>query len=102
MRKALRAPAKFAGAGSLLPALVLSPQGNAQSQAAPQASAAGKTPFLTWLDSEGIPVHRGFEVEDVAKVAVGPWRRYGVKGAMVYLDGAEGVTTGIVWEIAPG
>jgi hypothetical protein len=67
-----------------------------------QTSAIAKTPFLNWLDSEGIPVYRGFEVDDVAAVPVGEWKRYSVKGAMVYLDGSEGVTTGVVWEIAPG
>src|SRR5215469_752310 len=67
-----------------------------------QTSAIAKTPFLNWLDSEGIPVYRGFEVDDVATVPVGEWKRYSVKGAMVYLDGSEGVTTGVVWEIAPG
>jgi len=67
-----------------------------------QTSAVGKTAFLTWLEGEGIPIHRGFEVDDVGTVEVKPWKRYGTKGAMVYLDGSEGVTCGMVWEVAPG
>jgi oxalate decarboxylase/phosphoglucose isomerase-like protein (cupin superfamily) len=60
------------------------------------------SPWEKFLRSEGIPVHRGFAIQDLMKAKVGPWKRYGANGAYVYLDGAGGVTTGFVLEIAPG
>jgi hypothetical protein len=62
----------------------------------------GPTTFLKWLEAEGPPVYKGFAIDDVAKVKVGPWKRYGVNGALVYLEGAAGLTTGFVWELEAG
>ena len=60
------------------------------------------SPWERFLASEGVPVHRGFAVQDLAKAKVGPWKRYGADGAYVYLDGAGGMTTGFILEIQPG
>ncbi len=68
----------------------------------PHLAGSGQTTFLKWLDSEGVPVYNGFAIDDIAKVKVGPWKRYGINGALVYLEGAAGLTTGFVWELQPG
>ena len=60
------------------------------------------SPWERFLTREGVPVHRGFAVQDLAKAKVGPWKRYGADGAYVYLDGAGGMTTGFILEIQPG
>jgi len=60
------------------------------------------TPWENFLQSEGVPVYRGFAISDVSKVKLGPWKRYGIDGAFVYLDGAGGITTGFIFEIQPG
>ena len=60
------------------------------------------SPWEKFLRAENIPVHRGFAIQDLAKAKVGPWKRYGASGAYVYLDGAGGITTGFILEVAPG
>jgi mannose-6-phosphate isomerase-like protein (cupin superfamily) len=60
------------------------------------------SPWEKFLRAENIPVHRGFAIQDLAKAKVGPWKRYGADGAYVYLDGAGGITTGFILEVAPG
>lgn len=60
------------------------------------------TPWEKYLTSEGIPVLRGFAVQDLMQSRLGPWKRYGCDGAFVYLDGAGGLTTGFILEIQPG
>ena len=62
----------------------------------------GPTVFMRWLESEGVPVYKGFAIDDVAALKLGPWKRYGVNGALIYLEGAAGLTAGFVWELQPG
>src|ERR1051326_1815211 len=76
----------------------------------PHAGAAEKTisametvtPWEKYLASEGVPVLRGFAVQDLMKSKLGPWKRYGCDGAYVCLDGAGGMTAGFILEIQPG
>jgi hypothetical protein len=51
---------------------------------------------------EGIPIIRGFAVEDLRTVEVQPWARKGGRGAYVSLDGNGGVNDAYVCEIPPG
>lgn len=60
------------------------------------------TPWEKYLIAEGVPVIRGFAVQDLMKSKLGSWKRYGADGAHVYLDGAGGLTTGFIIEIQPG
>ena len=54
-----------------------------------------------WQDGEGVPIHRGYYVEDLYTLEVGPWARFGVNGALINL--AEQVTDDAwVLEIPPG
>ncbi|MEA2640293.1 MAG: hypothetical protein QOF51_1687 [Chloroflexota bacterium] len=61
----------------------------------------GPTAYQQWKEGEGIPEHTGSYVDDMNTVAVGPWARFGQRGAFISLgDQARG--DGYVLEIAPG
>src|SRR5688500_2749444 len=52
--------------------------------------------------NEGIPVVRGFAVEDLRTAEAKPWARRGVLGTFVNLDGTGGTNDAYVLEIPPG
>ncbi|HWP27992.1 MAG TPA: ethanolamine ammonia lyase-activating protein, partial [Chloroflexota bacterium] len=51
---------------------------------------------------EGIPVIRGFGVEDLRTVEVKPWARREGLGVFINLDGTGGTNDAYVCEIPPG
>lgn len=55
-----------------------------------------------WMESVGIPIHRGFFIEDLRTVELGWWDDRQCDAAFIQLTGQEGVTSAIVMEIAPG
>jgi len=55
-----------------------------------------------WMESVGIPIHRGFYVEDLKTVELGWWKEHQCKAAFMQLMGQEGVTSAIIMEIGPG
>lgn len=61
-----------------------------------------KTPYEQWMSKEGIPVHGGYYIADVRKVALKPWERMGVPGAFINLEGSEGTDGAYIIEIAAG
>ncbi len=61
-----------------------------------------KTPYEQWIESQGVPVHRGYHIPDVRALEVRPWQRLGVRGALIDLEGAEGTDGAYVCELAPG
>ncbi|MCZ6848471.1 MAG: ethanolamine ammonia lyase-activating protein [Alphaproteobacteria bacterium] len=69
--------------------------------------AAGKRfdapkPFYdAWQSKEGIPIHQSFHVDDLAKVELDMWRRFGVPAAFVNLADPF-ICTAMVLEIPPG
>jgi len=58
--------------------------------------------YEDWLHTEGIPVVRGFFVEDVTTLPLAPWPRKGGLGAYINLDGTAGINNAYVCEIPPG
>jgi oxalate decarboxylase/phosphoglucose isomerase-like protein (cupin superfamily) len=44
-----------------------------------------KSAYDLWQEAEGVPIHRGYYVEDLYTVEVGPWARFGASGALVNL-----------------
>jgi uncharacterized RmlC-like cupin family protein len=61
------------------------------------------TPYGQWLVDQGIPILRGFYVQDLRNVPLAQWDRIGGPAACVRLAGAEeGMTDGYICEIAPG
>lgn len=60
-----------------------------------------KTYFDRWAEQEGIPVIRGYYVEDLYRVPLERWERKGGLGALILLEGGEGWTNAYVCEIPP-
>lgn len=55
-----------------------------------------------WMESVGIPIHRGFFIQDLRTVELGWWDERQCNAAFIQLTGQEGITSAIVMEIAPG
>lgn len=56
-----------------------------------------------WVkEVEGMPVAKGYYIEDLRKVPLEPWKRKGGKGTYVNLEGAEGFNDAYIAEIPPG
>lgn len=58
--------------------------------------------YDAWVKEQGIPVHRGYFVDDLKTVEVGPWKERGTNGCFLELVGQEGWTQICVEEIPPG
>ena len=55
-----------------------------------------------WMETVGIPIHRGFFIEDLRTVELGWWDERQCNAAFIQLMGQEGITSAVVMEIAPG
>ena len=55
-----------------------------------------------WLETLKIPIFRGYHVEDLRTMELGPWEERECNAAILALNGAEGVTETRVTEIPPG
>ena len=58
--------------------------------------------YRNWQAAQKIPIVRGFFVEDVRAVEVGPWELKGGLGAFINLDGTGGINDAYVCEIPAG
>lgn len=61
-----------------------------------------RTAYDRWVESENIPVIKGYSIEDLNRVALEPWARKGGRGCFINLVGSEGATDAYVCEIPPG
>lgn len=57
--------------------------------------------YDAWQEKEGIPIYKVFHVDDLNKVELGRWERFGCDGAFVNLADPF-ITTAIVIEVPPG
>ena len=55
-----------------------------------------------WMDTVGIPIHRGYFIEDLRTVELGWWDERQCNAAFIQLMGQEGITSATVMEIPPG
>lgn len=55
-----------------------------------------------WQQSEGIPIVRGFHINDLKQVEVVPWKRRGGLGTYINLEGTGGTNDAFVTEIPGG
>lgn len=62
----------------------------------------GKYAYDRWVDKLGVPVHRGYFVEDVRTVELGYWAEREANTCFIQLNGAEGITEVRITEIPPG
>ena len=77
---------------------------NEQKVKAPLAQRDFKPKYLydEWMESQGIPVTKGYYVEDLRTVEVGWWEARQHKAGFVQLMGQEGVNEVRISEIDPG
>jgi oxalate decarboxylase/phosphoglucose isomerase-like protein (cupin superfamily) len=69
----------------------------------PQRTMWGKLfTYDYWMESIGIPIHRGYYIEDLRTVKLGWWEERKCNSAFIQLAGQEGVSSARVTEIAPG
>ncbi|HEV8306304.1 MAG TPA: cupin domain-containing protein [Methylomirabilota bacterium] len=61
-----------------------------------------RTTYQQWQEAEGLPVVRGFYVEDLRGVELRPWARKGGQGAFIDMEGTGGTNAAYVCEIPPG
>lgn len=70
------------------------------------ANAAGMTlralPHDIWVEDQGVPVHRGYYVEDLRTVEVGWWKARECNAAFIELEGMRGIVEVRVTEIPAG
>lgn len=58
--------------------------------------------YTDFLNAEGVPVIRGFAIDDLKTVDVAPWARKGGNGAYINLEGTGGTNDAYITEIPPG
>src|SRR5438309_8356598 len=58
--------------------------------------------YDTWVQSVGIPVHKGYYIEDLRTVELGRWDERDCDAAFIQLVGQEGVAEPRLRAIAPG
>ena len=58
--------------------------------------------YKMWQEAQGIPIVRGFFVEDINTVEVKPWALKGANASFVHLDGCGTVNDAYVLELPPG
>ncbi len=61
-----------------------------------------KSPYVKFIEEEGIPIVRGIGVHDVRELDLGPWDRMGARGAFLRLDGLDDIKSLYVLEIPAG
>jgi len=66
------------------------------------SGAKSKSPYETWIESTGVPIHRGYFIDDARTVELGPWPERECNAAFLVLAGQEGVSEARITEIAPG
>jgi oxalate decarboxylase/phosphoglucose isomerase-like protein (cupin superfamily) len=58
--------------------------------------------YECWIDSQGIPIHRGYHVSDLRTIELGWWKERQCYGAFLVLAGQEEVSEARVTEIPAG
>jgi len=74
----------------------------AQENEAPRTMWSKKYTYDYWMESVGIPIHRGYYIEDLRTLELGWWEERQCNAAFIQLMGQEGVSSAMVTEILPG
>jgi len=61
-----------------------------------------KTTYQKWIESQEVPIHNEFSIQNLNKIEVGDWKRLGAKGAFVMLEAVGDTNSAYVLEIEPG
>jgi quercetin dioxygenase-like cupin family protein len=60
------------------------------------------TPYDRWMESIGIPIHRGYFIDDLRTIELGWWADRGCNCCFLQLSGQENIQEARVTEIPPG
>jgi oxalate decarboxylase/phosphoglucose isomerase-like protein (cupin superfamily) len=74
----------------------------ATNSAAPAVSTAPRYPYDDWMESRGLPVYRGYFIDDLRTVELAPWKDRECNAAFMQLMGQEGIIEARISEIPPG
>src|SRR3989475_6255285 len=61
-----------------------------------------KFAYDSWMESTGVPIHKGFFVDDLRTVELGWWEERQCLSAFIQLMGSEGVSSSRITEIVAG
>ena len=75
---------------------------NVQDEITRDGNRGGKYLYDRWMEAQGVPIHRGYFIEDLKTVEVGPWAERECNAAFIQVSGMEGVAEARITEIAPG
>jgi hypothetical protein len=67
-----------------------------------EAAANMRGAYKTWMESQELPIHRGYFIDDVRTIEVAPWEERGCNACFLELAGQEGVSETRISEIPPG
>ncbi len=73
-----------------------------QDQIARGGGADSRYLYDLWMEAQGVPVHRGYFIEDLRTVELGPWEERECNAAFIQLVGMEGIAEARVTEIPGG
>src|SRR5436190_20977738 len=66
-----------------------------------ETSQSKLTPYEAWVESTGVPVHRGYYIEDVRTLELGEWPERECRAAFLMLACQECISDARLTEIAP-
>lgn len=61
-----------------------------------------KNTYQKWIESQGVPIHKEFSIQNLNEIPVGPWERLGARGAFIELDAVGDTNSAYILEIEPG
>ncbi len=71
-------------------------------QAVQNTSKSSGMPYDDWMESQGIPIYRGYYIEDLRTIPLSWWELRGSNSAFIQLDGMQGINEARVSEIPAG
>ena len=72
-------------------------------QDAAKFSSSGKLmPYDDWMEAQGVPIYRGYYIEDLRTVPLGWWEERKCNTAFIQFEGMQGINEARVSEIQPG
>jgi oxalate decarboxylase/phosphoglucose isomerase-like protein (cupin superfamily) len=68
----------------------------------PTPPVAPRFPYDDWMESRGLPVYRGYFIDDLRTVPLADWPERECSAAFMQLSGQEGIIEARITEIPPG
>ena len=75
---------------------------NVKDDIARGGSGDGRFIYDRWMENQNVPIHRGYFIEDLRTIEVGPWHERECNAAFIQVSGMEGVAEARLTELPPG